>query len=81
MPLPGSRIFSDCFNKVAGDDHESTAEPSSNDNKGCVELNDDCLLYILKFLNFNDKTTCRLVSQQFRRLVDGMTVTKLVSLL
>lgn len=80
MPFHALHIYQDYCFLIAGDCHESMAEPSDEICTEQIVLNDDCLLYIFNLLNFNDKTSCRLVSRQFRRLVDSMTLTKLVSL-
>ncbi|KAJ6647723.1 hypothetical protein Bhyg_02946 [Pseudolycoriella hygida] len=43
-----------------------------------VIMNDDYVLHVVKKLNFNDKLGCRLVSNQFKRVVDSITSQKLI---
>lgn len=59
---------------IKATDHEGFIEPRQ------IIMNDDCVLAILKNLNFNDKASCRLVSRQFIRSVDSLPILKLVSL-
>ncbi|KAG4067973.1 hypothetical protein HA402_010659 [Bradysia odoriphaga] len=52
--------------------HETTTDSKS------IIMNDNCVEEVLKYLNFNEKSKCRLVSHQFRRVVDSFVIKKLV---
>lgn len=41
-------------------------------------MNDHCIAEILKYLTFNEKSKCRLISHQFKRVVDSFTLKTLV---
>jgi len=78
--LERSKYIGRRFENDGSDDLKSVFD--SINVKGIVKhrtnfLNDDCVLEILKLLNLNDKTSCRLVSHQFCRLVDGLPMHEL----
>ncbi|XP_037029331.1 uncharacterized protein LOC119069363 [Bradysia coprophila] len=50
---------------------------TTTDSKSII-MNDNCVEEALKHLNFNEKSICRLVSHQFRRVVDSFVLKKLV---
>lgn len=43
-----------------------------------IIMNDHCVSEVLKHLNFNEKSKCRLVSHQFKRVIDSYVTKTLV---